>query len=141
MHHVNTRVHVWRTVVAYIRSTVFPSAFLHSMDVSGQFTHPSCHIPWRGQRFRGKWTSAPKLRKLPMYGSGAPGAAPFMMSERAMAKMKGRKSAPHTYNLDMNLIGDYWGWWNKRSYHHTGKECTLRSLHIISYYIIAQHTA
>lgn len=50
------------------------------------------------------------------------GAAPFMLSERAMEKMMKRKSAPHTYNLDMKLIGDYWGWWNKRSYHHTGEE-------------------
>ena len=25
-----------------------------------------------------------------------------------------------SYNLDMNLVGDYWGWFGKRSYHHTG---------------------
>jgi alanine-glyoxylate transaminase / serine-glyoxylate transaminase / serine-pyruvate transaminase len=43
------------------------------------------------------------------------------MSERAMAKLKSRQGPPLTYNLDMNLIGDYWGWWNKRSYHHTGE--------------------
>ena len=36
------------------------------------------------------------------------GAAPFMMSERAMQKLKGRKTKPASYLLDMNLMGDYW---------------------------------
>ncbi len=52
--------------------------------------------------------------------SVAPGAAPFFLSERAMAALQSRKTPPATYNLDMNLIGDYWGWFGKRSYHHTG---------------------
>jgi hypothetical protein len=95
--------------------------------------------------------------------SAPPGGAPFAMSERAMEKLKGRKTKPATFNLDMNLIGDYvsrgrrlswlvgcgwvglgflgvvrilnilspplppfrllplqWGWFNSRSYHHTG---------------------
>ena len=52
--------------------------------------------------------------------SAPPGGAPFAMSERAMEKLKGRKTKPATYNLDMNLIGDYWGWFNSRSYHPTG---------------------
>lgn len=52
--------------------------------------------------------------------SAPPGAAPFFMSERAMKKMKGRKSKVATYMLDMNLVGDYWGWYGKRWYHHTG---------------------
>lgn len=58
--------------------------------------------------------------------SAPPGGAPFAMSERAMEKLKGRKTKPATFNLDMNLIGDYWGWFNSRSYHHTGgwgREC------------------
>ena len=25
-----------------------------------------------------------------------------------------------SYYLDMNLVGDYWGWFGSRSYHHTG---------------------
>ncbi|GBF94809.1 hypothetical protein Rsub_07981 [Raphidocelis subcapitata] len=41
--------------------------------------------------------------------SAPPGGAPFAMSARAMEKLKGRKTKPATYNLDMNLIGDYWG--------------------------------
>ena len=48
------------------------------------------------------------------------GASPFFMSERAMKKLKGRKTKVATYNLDMNLVGDYWGWYGKRWYHHTG---------------------
>lgn len=50
------------------------------------------------------------------------GVSPFFFSERALAKLQSRKDTPATYNLDMNLVGDYWGWFNKRSYHHTG-EC------------------
>lgn len=38
----------------------------------------------------------------------ASGAAPFFMSERAMEKLQSRTSKPATFNLDMNLIGDYW---------------------------------
>ncbi|KAK9796979.1 hypothetical protein WJX73_006302 [Symbiochloris irregularis] len=52
--------------------------------------------------------------------SAPPGAAPLMFGQRALDKLKGRKTKPATYNLDLNLIGDYWGWFGKRSYHHTG---------------------
>jgi hypothetical protein len=38
----------------------------------------------------------------------ATGASPFFMSERAMDKLQSRKTKPATFNLDMNLIGDYW---------------------------------
>lgn len=46
--------------------------------------------------------------------SAPPGAAPLFFGERAVAKLKARKVKPATYNLDLNLIGDYWGWWGKR---------------------------
>jgi alanine-glyoxylate transaminase/serine-glyoxylate transaminase/serine-pyruvate transaminase len=52
--------------------------------------------------------------------SAPPGASPLMFSERALQKLKSRKTKPATYNLDLNLVGDYWGWFGKRSYHHTG---------------------
>lgn len=52
--------------------------------------------------------------------SAPPGAAPLFFGERAMEKLRGRKTKPATYNLDLNLIGDYWGWFGKRWYHHTG---------------------
>eukprot|EP00877_Chromochloris_zofingiensis_P003269 jgi/Chrzof1/12943/Cz07g13110.t1 len=60
--------------------------------------------------------------------SGPPGAAPFFMSERAMTKLKNRKTKPATYNLDMTLIGDYWGWFGKRFYHHTGPVSTFYAM-------------
>lgn len=37
----------------------------------------------------------------------APGAAPLFLGERALEKLKGRATKPATYNLDLNLIGDY----------------------------------
>jgi alanine-glyoxylate transaminase/serine-glyoxylate transaminase/serine-pyruvate transaminase len=39
--------------------------------------------------------------------SAPPGGAPFALSERALDKLRGRKTKPATFNLDMNLIGDY----------------------------------
>ncbi|KAK3272986.1 hypothetical protein CYMTET_18752 [Cymbomonas tetramitiformis] len=49
-----------------------------------------------------------------------PGASPFFMSDAAMEKLQSRKTTVATYNMDMKLIGDYWGWYGGRSYHHTG---------------------
>lgn len=60
--------------------------------------------------------------------SGPPGAAPFFFSDRAMEKLHSRKTKPATFNLDMNLIGDYWGWYGKRSYHHTGPVSTFYAM-------------
>lgn len=61
--------------------------------------------------------------------SGPPGAAPFFLSQRAADKLRGRKTKPGTYNLDLNLIGDYWGWWKPaRSYHHTGVVSTFYAM-------------
>jgi alanine-glyoxylate transaminase/serine-glyoxylate transaminase/serine-pyruvate transaminase len=61
--------------------------------------------------------------------SGPPGAAPFFMSQRAVDKLKGRKTKPATYNLDLNLIADYWGWFKpQRSYHHTGVVSTFYAM-------------
>ena len=36
-----------------------------------------------------------------------------------MDKLKARKTKPGSYNLDLNLVGDYWGWFGGRYYHHT----------------------
>lgn len=49
-----------------------------------------------------------------------PGAAPLMLNERAMEKLKNRKTKVQSYYFDLNLVGDYWGWFGSRSYHHTG---------------------
>lgn len=52
--------------------------------------------------------------------SAPPGGAPLFLGPRAMAKLQARKTKVRSYYLDMNLVGDYWGWYGKRSYHHTG---------------------
>ena len=49
-----------------------------------------------------------------------PGAAPLMLSERAFEKLSNRKTKVASYMNDLTLIGDYWGWYNSRFYHHTG---------------------
>jgi hypothetical protein len=46
--------------------------------------------------------------------SAPPGAAPLFLGPRAIEKLRGRGTKPATYNLDLNLIGDYWGWFGKR---------------------------
>ncbi|CAG9462368.1 unnamed protein product [Pedinophyceae sp. YPF-701] len=60
--------------------------------------------------------------------SAPPGASPFFFSERALQKLMSRKTKPATFNLDMTMIGDYWGWWDKRSYHHTGVVSTFYAM-------------
>jgi alanine-glyoxylate transaminase/serine-glyoxylate transaminase/serine-pyruvate transaminase len=53
-----------------------------------------------------------------------PGAAPLFLSERALEKVQNRKTKPTSYSMDLNLVGDYWGWFGKRSYHATGTTST-----------------
>lgn len=78
--------------------------------------------------------SADELKVDVMYSgaqkclSAPPGASPFFMSERAMEALQSRKTPLRTYNLDMKLIGDYWGWFGKRSYHHTAPVSNFYSL-------------
>jgi len=52
--------------------------------------------------------------------SGPPGAAPVFFSDRAMAAIERRATPVASFNMDARLVGDYWGWYGKRSYHHTG---------------------
>jgi alanine-glyoxylate transaminase / serine-glyoxylate transaminase / serine-pyruvate transaminase len=47
----------------------------------------------------------------------APGASPFTMSPRAMAKLAARPTKVPNWYLDMLLLGKYWG--AERMYHHT----------------------
>lgn len=78
--------------------------------------------------------SADELKVDVMYSgaqkclSAPPGASPFFMSERAMEVLQNRKTPLRTYNLDMKLIGDYWGWFGSRSYHHTAPVSNLYAL-------------
>ena len=46
-----------------------------------------------------------------------PGLAPVTLSDRAMHKVKNRKSKVNSWYLDLNLVGNYWA--GSRAYHHT----------------------
>jgi alanine-glyoxylate transaminase / serine-glyoxylate transaminase / serine-pyruvate transaminase len=46
-----------------------------------------------------------------------PGLSPVTMSERAVNKLKGRKTPVVSWYLDMGMVGSYWG--KERKYHHT----------------------
>jgi alanine-glyoxylate transaminase/serine-glyoxylate transaminase/serine-pyruvate transaminase len=46
-----------------------------------------------------------------------PGLSPVTFSERALMKIKDRKTKPSTWYLDVGLVAHYWG--SERTYHHT----------------------
>ncbi|HEY1371805.1 MAG TPA: alanine--glyoxylate aminotransferase family protein [Candidatus Binatia bacterium] len=46
-----------------------------------------------------------------------PGLAPVTFSERAVAKIKSRKTKTASWYLDLGLVANYWG--SERTYHHT----------------------
>ena len=52
------------------------------------------------------------------------GASPIFLNQRVLDKLQNRKTKVATYNLDLNLVGDYWGLFGKRWYHHTGMVST-----------------
>ena len=43
-----------------------------------------------------------------------------MLSERAVHKLRSRRSPPTCYLFDMELNGRCWHWWDERSIHNTG---------------------
>jgi alanine-glyoxylate transaminase/serine-glyoxylate transaminase/serine-pyruvate transaminase len=46
-----------------------------------------------------------------------PGLAPLTLSERAVAKLRNRKSKVQSWYLDLTMVEKYWG--EERTYHHT----------------------
>ena len=50
------------------------------------------------------------------------GLAPISFSEKAVAKIRGRKSPPISFSLDINWLGQYWNCFEGKGhvYHHTG---------------------
>jgi len=60
--------------------------------------------------------------------SCTPGLSPVSFSERALGKIKGRKTKVQSWFLDLNLVMGYWGT-GKRAYHHTAPINTLYGLH------------
>ncbi|MCR4346869.1 MAG: alanine--glyoxylate aminotransferase family protein [Sulfuricaulis sp.] len=60
--------------------------------------------------------------------SCSPGLAPLTLNDRAVDKIKKRKTRIQSWFLDLNLLMGYWGS-GKRAYHHTAPVNTLYGLH------------
>jgi alanine-glyoxylate transaminase/serine-glyoxylate transaminase/serine-pyruvate transaminase len=60
--------------------------------------------------------------------SSTPGLSPVSVSERAVEKIKSRKTKVQSWFLDLNLVMGYWGT-GKRAYHHTAPINPLYGLH------------
>jgi alanine-glyoxylate transaminase/serine-glyoxylate transaminase/serine-pyruvate transaminase len=56
-----------------------------------------------------------------------PGLSPITLSERALARVRSRKSKVQSWYLDLSMIGSYWG--SERVYHHTAPVNALYGLH------------
>jgi alanine-glyoxylate transaminase/serine-glyoxylate transaminase/serine-pyruvate transaminase len=61
--------------------------------------------------------------------SCTPGLAPVTFSERAIARIRGRKTVVQSWFMDTTLVMGYWGSSNQRSYHHTAPINALYGLH------------
>ena len=61
--------------------------------------------------------------------SCAPGLSPVSLNERAVAKIKQRKTPVPSWFLDLTLVMGYWGNNSKRTYHHTAPVNALYGLH------------
>lgn len=51
--------------------------------------------------------------------SCVPGLSPVSFSERALEKVRNRKTKVPSWFMDLNLVMAYWGSGQKRAYHHT----------------------
>lgn len=60
--------------------------------------------------------------------SCTPGLSPVTFGERALAKLKARKTKVQSWFLDLTLVMGYWGS-GKRAYHHTAPVNALYGLH------------
>jgi alanine-glyoxylate transaminase/serine-glyoxylate transaminase/serine-pyruvate transaminase len=60
--------------------------------------------------------------------SCTPGLSPLTLNDRAVDKIKRRKTRVQSWFLDLNLVMGYWGS-GKRAYHHTAPINTLYGLH------------
>ncbi|MDH5925602.1 alanine--glyoxylate aminotransferase family protein [Vibrio lentus] len=61
--------------------------------------------------------------------SCVPGLSPVTFSQRAVEKMKARKTPVQSWFLDQSLVLGYWSGEGKRSYHHTAPVNSLYALH------------
>lgn len=58
-----------------------------------------------------------------------PGLSPVSFNERALEKIKRRRSPVTSWFLDLTLVMGYWGGSSKRTYHHTAPVNALYGLH------------
>ncbi len=61
--------------------------------------------------------------------SCTPGLSPVTFGERALEKVKVRKSPVQSWFMDLNLVLGYWSGEGKRTYHHTAPINPLYGLH------------
>jgi alanine-glyoxylate transaminase/serine-glyoxylate transaminase/serine-pyruvate transaminase len=61
--------------------------------------------------------------------SCVPGISPISFSEKAVEKLKSRKTKVPSWFLDQSLVMGYWGGSGKRTYHHTAPVNSLYALH------------
>lgn len=61
--------------------------------------------------------------------SAPPGLSPVSFNERAIEKIRTRKSQVQSWFMDLNLIMEYWGAGSQRTYHHTAPVNSLYALH------------
>jgi len=61
--------------------------------------------------------------------SCTPGLAPITFSDRALDKVRKRKSRVQSWFMDLNLVMGYWSGDGGRSYHHTAPVNALYGLH------------
>jgi alanine-glyoxylate transaminase / serine-glyoxylate transaminase / serine-pyruvate transaminase len=59
--------------------------------------------------------------------SAPPGLSPASFSERALAKLRARKTKVPSWYLDLGMIAAYWG--GERAYHHTAPISMIFALH------------
>jgi len=57
-----------------------------------------------------------------------PGLSPVSLSERALHVAQNRNSKPFTWYLDLGMLANYWGWGEKRVYHHTAPVSMILAL-------------
>ena len=57
-----------------------------------------------------------------------PGLSPIAVSDRAINAIRERRQAPYSWYLDLELLGNYWGWQGQRAYHHTAPVSMILAL-------------
>ena len=57
-----------------------------------------------------------------------PGLSPIALSRRGLDAVRNRKTPPVSWYLDLNLLGNYWGWEEQRVYHHTAPVSMILAL-------------